>query len=303
MNLEVYRNYVAIIDASTISAASRELHIAQPALSNQLKALEAAYGTQLVERGPRHITPNNAGKILYEKARRMCQLEDAAQKEINASILGTKGTLHLGITPTWPDTNSANMILDFSNTYPEIDFDIYEENSGQLLELLEKGTIEVAVIRSAGQLPPSFSVRHTIDERLMVAFHKKSPWLSSHLDAVPLTALEDVPLAISRGFWQKILEICQNAGFTPHIRAVCSSRYMPLRWASSGTVAAIFVGPVRPDQLSQDICCIPLLGPGLETRRLFAISKSRSLSAVAEAFLNYIHDRSSDQYLTNKGKK
>lgn len=200
MNLEVYRNYVAIIDAGTISAASRELHIAQPALSNQLKALEAAYGTQLVERGPRHITPNNAGKILYEKARRMCQLEDAAQKEINASILGTKGTLHLGITPTWPDTNSANMILDFSNTYPEIDFDIYEENSGQLLELLEKGTIEVAVIRSAGQLPPSFSVRHTIDERLMVAFHKKSPWLSSHLDAVPLTALEDVPLAISRGF-------------------------------------------------------------------------------------------------------
>lgn len=190
MNLEVYRNYVAIIDAGTISAASRELHIAQPALSNQLKALEAAYGTQLVERGPRHISPNNAGKILYEKARRMCQLEDAAQKEINASILGTKGTLHLGITPTWPDTNSANMILDFSNTYPEIDFDIYEENSGQLLELLEKGTIEVAVIRSAGQLPPSFSVRHTIDERLMVAFHKKSPWLSSHLDAVPLTALE-----------------------------------------------------------------------------------------------------------------
>ena len=45
MNLEVYRNYVAIIDAGTISAASRELHIAQPALSNQLKALEAAYGT------------------------------------------------------------------------------------------------------------------------------------------------------------------------------------------------------------------------------------------------------------------
>ena len=102
MNLEVYRNYVAIIDAGTISAASRELHIAQPALSNQLKALEAAYGTQLVERGPRHITPNNAGKILYEKARRMCQLEDAAQKEINASILGTKGTLHLGITPPGP---------------------------------------------------------------------------------------------------------------------------------------------------------------------------------------------------------
>ena len=43
MNLEVYRNYVAIIDAGTISAASRELHIAQPALSNQLKALEAEF--------------------------------------------------------------------------------------------------------------------------------------------------------------------------------------------------------------------------------------------------------------------
>lgn len=208
MNLEVYRNYVAIIDAGTISAASRELHIAQPALSNQLKALEAAYGTQLVERGPRHITPNNAGKILYEKARRMCQLEDAAQKEINASILGTKGTLHLGITPTWPDTNSANMILDFSNTYPEIDFDIYEENSGQLLELLEKGTIEVAVIRSAGQLPPSFSVRHTIDERLMVAFHKKVHgclliWMQC-LSRLWKMCLWPFPAAFGRKSWKSV---------------------------------------------------------------------------------------------------
>lgn len=290
MNLEIYRNYVAIIDAGTISAASQVLHIAQPALSNQLKALERTYGTQLVERGPRHITPNDAGKILYEKARRICQLAETAQKEISASILGTRGTLRLGITPTWPDTNTANMILDFSHAYPEISFDIYEENSGQLLELLEKGAIDVAIIRSAERLPHIFSIRYTITECLMAAFHRKSPFLSEKFDAIPITALEDVPLVISRGFRKKIIEICENAGFAPTIRAVCSSRYLPLRWASSGTVAAIFVGPIRPDQLGLDICCVPILGLGMETRRLFVVNNERGLSSVANAFLSFVRN-------------
>lgn len=293
MNLDVYRNFVKIIDAGTISAAAKELHIAQPALSNQLKTLEEAYGTQLVIRGARHLAPNNAGKILYEKAKRICQLEDTAQKEIYATVLGTRGTLHLGVTPAWPDTNTANIILGFGEAFPEIDFDIYEENSGQLLELLQRNTIEVAIIRRSGQLPPAFRIRLALEEQLMIAFHKKNPWLSEKLSAAPLTALEDVPLAVSRGFQKKITDLCQQAGFTPYIRAVCSSRYLPLRWASSGTVAAVFVGPVRPDQLSPDICCCPLLGPGMKTQRLFTVLKEGSLSAVAESFLTYVSQHQS----------
>ena len=258
MNLEIYHNFIKIIDCGTITAASGELHIAQPALSAQLKALEAEYGTELVERGPRHVSLTNAGRILYDKAKRLCLIEDSARKEIQANVRGTMGTLRLGLTPVYPDTSIANLILDFGITYPEIDFELYEENSQILMDLLAKGTIDIAIVRSFNELPDAFA------------------------------ALEEVPLAISRGFKDRIFHNCQAVGFTPTIRCVSSSRYMSLYWATAGEAVAIFVGPVSPDMLPADICCRLLVGTDVETRRHFTIYKERALSAVAQVFLRYV---------------
>ena len=291
MNLETYRNFVKIIDAGTISAAARELCIAQPALSQQLKTVEAAYGTALVKRSARHISLTSAGHILYERAKRMCLMEQAAQEEIHACIAGTRGTLHLGLTPSWPDSELADMLMTFGKAYPHIDFDICEENSDQLLTLLDQERIEVAIIRRAAPLPPRFTAPHLVDERLMIAFHRDLPGLSAKAGALPVTALEDIPLAISRGFQQKIREICQSAGFTPRIRLTAASRYLPLRWALSGTAAAIFVGTARPDQLAEEICCCPLIGPGLETRRMVTVLRDRAMSAVTRVFLQYLQEQ------------
>lgn len=69
MNLTYYQNFVTIVECGTISAASRKLLIAQPALSAQLKALEREFGTELLERTARKVILTKAGKILYEKAK------------------------------------------------------------------------------------------------------------------------------------------------------------------------------------------------------------------------------------------
>ena len=48
MDMEYYRNFIAIVEAGSLSAASKRVHVAQPALSNQLKLLQKKFGTQLV---------------------------------------------------------------------------------------------------------------------------------------------------------------------------------------------------------------------------------------------------------------
>lgn len=69
MDLENYRNFLAIVEAGSMTAASEFIHIAQPALSKQLKTLEAAFGTKLIitTRGSKHLILTDAGKFYITK--------------------------------------------------------------------------------------------------------------------------------------------------------------------------------------------------------------------------------------------
>lgn len=97
MDMEYYRNFIAIVEAGSLSAASKRVHVAQPALSNQLKLLQKKFGTQLVNirRGVHNIELTNAGCILYNKAKYLCSLEDDTQREISDCVNGYTGTLRV----------------------------------------------------------------------------------------------------------------------------------------------------------------------------------------------------------------
>ena len=101
MNLSYYSNYVTIVEEGSLTAAARKLRIAQPALSNQIKALEAEYGARLFHRGARRLELTDAGQILYQRAKRMLAIETAARSEIASGFGGTKGTLKIGITSSF----------------------------------------------------------------------------------------------------------------------------------------------------------------------------------------------------------
>ena len=63
MDLQCYRNFIAIVEEGSLTAASQRLHIAQPALSNQLKAMEREYGASLLIRGARRVSLTDGGRI------------------------------------------------------------------------------------------------------------------------------------------------------------------------------------------------------------------------------------------------
>lgn len=102
MDMEYYRNFIAIVEAGSLSAASKRVHVAQPALSNQLKLLQKKFGTQLVNirRGVHNIELTNAGCILYNKAKYLCSLEDDTQREISDCVNGYTGTLRVSLSPS-----------------------------------------------------------------------------------------------------------------------------------------------------------------------------------------------------------
>ena len=137
MNLAYYANYVTIVEEGSLTAASRKLRIAQPALSNQIKALETAYGARLFYRGARKLELTDAGHILYEKAKRMIEVETEARNEILSGFGGAKGTLRIGITSSIENENMLGALVAFSDRYPDAEIKVYEAELPDLLPEME----------------------------------------------------------------------------------------------------------------------------------------------------------------------
>ena len=100
MDIKILRNYVEIVDSGSLTAASKKLFIAQPALSNQLKALEKEMNTTLIQRNSRHQKLTDAGQLFYERARSIILLEDAMVREVNDTRSGDVGSLRIATIPS-----------------------------------------------------------------------------------------------------------------------------------------------------------------------------------------------------------
>lgn len=285
MNLDHYRNFVAIVDAGTISAASKELLIAQPALSSQLKALEELFGATLVIRNPRHIELTEAGKILYDKVKAMGYLEDAAKREITACVEGERGTLWLAITPANPDPEMERILLDFHYAYPGVKLEIYERNSNNIPELLETGLVEVGLLRGTQALPGYLRSVLTIQEQVMVYYHKDHPVLSPSMKQIKLAQLANIPLSTSRGLQQSIITMFENKGYLANLVNVTSSRHLSKLWAADRKTVALIVANAPFDE--DKFCCRPLLGNILQRQRTFVVNRECNLSAIANNFLMF----------------
>lgn len=285
MNIEHYRNFVIVVDTGTISGAAEKLLIAQPALTRQIQQLEEKYGAPLLIRKPRNVELTNAGKILYDKIRSILYLEDAAQKEINACIMGNRGQLNFGRTPSNPDPAIDHLLLDFHEKYPQITFRIFERNSDQLVELMRSGMIEIALIRSQHFIPAELEPVLAVRESLMAFFHRDHPVLRPEMKTIPLSAIQNLPVSISTGLQSIFSLACENAGFLPGIMNVSSSRALSMMWAADKKTVSVMVAPGSYD--SGEYCCRKFEIDQMDTLRAFTVRRNRRLSAVASTFLDF----------------
>jgi len=294
MNLEFYRNFVKIAECGTLSEASRQLLIAQPALSVQVRRFEEEYGAELFVREARQMTLTDAGKILYDKAKSILNLEDAAKKEIEACVSGAQGTLRLGMTQAFPDPQISGMLLSFRKENPAVHFEFFETSSGEILEKLRTGEAEIGIVRLSGLLPSDMEEQVRIPQKLCVCARTDNPWLSSAADRISTRSLHKVPLAVSRGFEQTLREIFQRDQVQPEIVSVSTSRMNPLMWAEAGQAAAVLcTGPQADDEIGPGMFVRPIYSENEEVRRQLQATRSivtlrdRTLSRTAVRFLDH----------------
>ena len=288
MNIEYYKNFVKIAELGNISLAAKALLIAQPSLSKQIQTLEKDFGTALLKRNARNVELTTAGEIFYHKAKLICEIDNICHDEIHTSVIGNRGKLKIGITISYPDWYIEDLFKDFSDLFPQITYDIREDSSDRLMELLRQGIIEVAFIRTPLHINPMFMSFGGIEENFMAVYHKNNPWLSQDVESISITQLKDVPLSISHGFKERVEQMFNEAGFEPNILSINSSRTTTLMWARMGkAVGLVTTDSFKKLKLTPAMICRPITGVNTIPQRSFVTLKNANLSAVTKTFINF----------------
>ncbi|MCB2293454.1 LysR family transcriptional regulator [Clostridium algoriphilum] len=283
MDIKQLRYFLTIAEEGQITAAARRLHIAQPPLSQQLKLLERELGVKLVERGPRHIHLTDAGEILRTRAEQILELSDSTINEIDDFKKGLNGTLSIGMVSSSGALLIKNTMSKFHEEYSGVKFSVHEGNTFKILELLNRGIIEVGIVRTPFKAL-NCNYKCMKKEPMIAAMTKK---YSSDLEGnyISLEQLSGKPLIFYRRFEQLIMDTCIESGFKPEVFCKNDDARTTLLLANAGF--GIGIAPKSAFELScnQNLIYKEIKNEKLETSLAAIWIKDRYMSSLADRFI------------------
>lgn len=193
MNLRTLRYFVAIADAGSFTAAATALSIAQSALTRQLRDLETELGVQLLQRGPRGVRLTQEGATLYESAQRMLAESARVRQLLTNGDAASASTVVLGVSPTLTRVLLPGVFERCHHSLAGIRLVVREAFTPQLLESLERGRIDLAVVTNP---EPNRALAH--QPLLAEPFALITPADADTPPVVPLAALAKIPLLMTR---------------------------------------------------------------------------------------------------------
>lgn len=149
MELRVLQYFLAVAREQSISAAAESLHLSQPTLSTQLKALEEQLGKQLLIRGSkgsRKVLLTEEGMVLRKRAEEILELVRITENEISRSDEVVAGDVYIGAGESDMIRIFARAAQQLQQRYPDIHYHILSGNAAFVQEYLERGLIDIGVV-------------------------------------------------------------------------------------------------------------------------------------------------------------
>lgn len=150
VNLRTLRNFVIVADAGSLTAAAAAIPLAQPALTRQVRELEAEMGVQLLQRLPRGVRLTQAGVSFYESAQRILAEAARLKQTLARSREAAEATVVLGVSPTLAQLLLPGLFETCLNTLQGVVLRSREAFTPALLEWLERGVIDMAIVTNPG---------------------------------------------------------------------------------------------------------------------------------------------------------
>ena len=175
MNIRDLEYLVALSEHKHFRRAADSCNVSQPTLSGQIRKLEDELGIILLERTSRKVLFTQSGMLLVEQARTVLR-EVKLLKEM-ASNQGKEmtGPLHIGLIPTLGPYLLPYIVPTLKESFPDLEIFLYEAQTSQLLEQLETGRLDCAILARVQETEPFIEVP-IFDEKMLLAVSEAHPW-------------------------------------------------------------------------------------------------------------------------------
>ncbi|MYX30175.1 LysR family transcriptional regulator [Streptomyces sp. SID8381] len=146
MQFQQLQYFVAVAETRHFTRAAELVHVAQPSLSQQIKALERELGADLFLRARGNITLTDAGEALLPLARRILADADTARHEVLELAQLRRGRVRLGATPSVCTGLLPDVLRAFHDRYPGVHLLVEESGSHDLVRHLARGALDLALV-------------------------------------------------------------------------------------------------------------------------------------------------------------
>jgi DNA-binding transcriptional LysR family regulator len=248
MELRHLRYFCAVAEFGTFGAASKQLHVSQSAISEQISDLEDEIGGALLDRSRRATRLTPEGELFLIEARKTLAAADRAVDVTQRALIGQEGSLAIGFFLWGAGGFFSRIIRDYRRLHPNIKLTLFEMHAAVQMEALVSGKIDIGFTRP---LEPPFD--HVLKAELLY----KDPLVvvlprDHRLATAPVRAewlAEERFVMLDRQMakvqFDAILALCSGAGFSPNIVSVTESWPGVLTLVESGEGIALVPSGVR----------------------------------------------------------
>ena len=195
MELRVLRYFLAVAREGSVTQAARRLHVTQPTLSRQLKDLEDELGQKLFTRGSHQVSLTAEGMLLRQRAEEILEIVSKTQAEFSSGRR-IAGEVYVGGGESEAMSLVAETIRDFRQDYPEVKFNLYSGNAEDVMERLDRGTLDFGVLIQPVDISKYDSLTLPVTDTWGLVVRKDHPLAAKA--AIEPHDLAGVPLLFSR---------------------------------------------------------------------------------------------------------
>ena len=286
MDLRQLRYLVALAEERNFTRAAASLHIAQPAMSQQIRRLEDELGLAVVERTTRRVSLTDAGELLVVRARRILAELEAAETELQGLRGMFTGHVTIGAMHTMGPVDLSLALALFRERHPNVEFTVREQSSEEMAEMLRVDELDLAFLSVTEQVEShGLGLRQLVSEELVAVLPPRHR-LGKRQQVRMAELADEVFISFRTGarLRELLVSAGREAGFEPRVTLESNESQRIRRLVSRGLGVAILP---RSDAEGPgaEVEVVTLVQPRLERDITLAWREGRRHAPAAAEFL------------------
>jgi LysR family transcriptional regulator, transcription activator of glutamate synthase operon len=276
--------------------AADELHVAQSALSHQIRRLERELGTPLFERTSRRVIITDAGRVVAARARRVFAELDGAREEVDELRGVLRGRIRIGALLPAGGVDLADLLARFSRAHPGVEVLLHEGIAADMYRRLADDDLDAAICLLAGETPAGLAVEPLSEDEVVAAFAPDSAPRAPHVTVADLAQTAIVATRRGSALTRALDRRFAGTGQPLHLVLESGDPFLLRSLAARGFATAIL--PRSLTELDGPDVEVRSIEPALHLPVALVWRRERDVPPAARTFIEFVRDATATEPAT-----